>query len=74
MSNRIKYAKRALYGWYGLGAGPTSHKERLPFLGALQWLVPEGLHVMRWPLGLTKITRQVLLELSHSLRKNKTDE
>lgn len=60
-----------MYACSGLGAGLTSHKERLPLLGALRWLVPEGLHVMRWPLGLAKITRQVLLEVSHSLRKNK---
>lgn len=33
---------------------------------ALRWLVPKGLHVMRGPLGLTKITRHVLLELSRS--------
>lgn len=51
--------------------GLTSHKEGLPVLGALRWLVPKGLHVMRGPLGLAKITRHVLVEVSRSLGKNK---
>lgn len=33
-------------------------------MGALRWLVPKGLHVMRGPLGLAKITRHVLVEVS----------
>lgn len=52
----------------------TSHKEGLSILGALRWLVPKGLHVMRGPLGLTKITRHVLMEVSRSLGKHKTHE
>lgn len=52
-----------------LSAGTlTSHEKGLSVLGALRWLVPEGLHVMRRPLGLAKITRHVLLEVSGSLR------
>lgn len=51
--------------------GLTSHKQGLSVLGALGWLVPKGLHVMRGPLGLTKITRHVLLKVSWSLGKHK---
>lgn len=51
--------------------GLTSHKERLSLLGSLRWLAPEGLHVMRGPLGLTKIWGHVLLEVSRSLRRGK---
>ena len=58
----------------GLGAGLTSHKDGLSVLGALRWLVPKGLHVMRGPLGLTEITRHVLLKVSRSLGKRKTHE
>lgn len=57
-------------GWVRL----TCHKEGLPILGALRWLVPKRLHVMRRPLGMTKITRHVLLEVSRSLGKHKTHE
>lgn len=54
-----------------LGAGLTSHKERLSVWWALRWLVPEGLNVMSGPLEQTKITRHVLLEVTRSLQKKK---
>lgn len=54
-----------------LGAGLTSHKERLSVWWALRWLVPEGLNVMSGPLEQTEITRHVLLEVTRSLQKTK---
>lgn len=72
--NRVKYAKRALLSSSRLDVRLTSHKEGFSVLGALRWLVPKGLHVMRGPLGLTEITRHVLLKVSRSLGKHKTHE
>lgn len=72
--NRVKYAKRALLSSSRLDVRLTSHKEGFSVLGALRWLVPKRLHVMRRPLGLTEITRHVLLKVSRSLGKHKTHE
>lgn len=55
-----------------LGVSLTSYKQGLPVLRALRWLVPQGLHVMRRPLRLTKTAWHMTLKVSHYLRKDKT--